>query len=411
MAKARKLPSGNWNCKAYSHSEPLYNLDGSPAMLPDGTQDTHRIYESFTAPTRKEAEFLAAEFQLNKKKILKKKVSNLNLSLTESIDKYVERCIRLNRSPATIKDYRCIQQNGFQDLMQIPLKDMDKDLLQEAIDMEAQRPCKRKKNVTLSTKRLHNEWGLITAVLNKYGNDDLQHILKELELPNVQNRVPELIPAEKLLPAIKGNDIELAVLLAAWLSFSMSEIRGLTKSKSINGDHIRIAEVVIVVDNQDIRKDIAKNEYRNRTHRIPPYIKDLIDKVPCDTLVPFTEAQLYHKWIKFLNEHRFHHMTFHDLRHVNASVMALLQIPTKYAQERGGWKTEATMKRVYTQTFPQARIEVDDTVDNFFDNIVNAASNMPWKKYRAWLILFDKEDSIKNQEEFLKFAEDNKIPV
>ena len=82
MAKARKLPSGNWNCKAYSHSEPLYNLDGSPAMLPDGTQDTHRIYESFTAPTRKEAEFLAAEFQLNKKKILKKKVSNLNLSLT-----------------------------------------------------------------------------------------------------------------------------------------------------------------------------------------------------------------------------------------------------------------------------------------------------------------------------------------
>ena len=36
------------------------------------------------------------------------------------------------------------------------------------------------------------------------------------------------------------EDIELAVLLAMWLSFTQSEIRGLTKSKSIDGDYITI---------------------------------------------------------------------------------------------------------------------------------------------------------------------------
>ena len=220
----------------------------------------------------------------------------------------------------------------------------------------------------------------------------------------------DLIPAEVLLPAIKDTELELPVLLAAWLSFSMSEIRGLTKSKSISGDHIRIAEVVVVVAGKDHRKEIAKNKYRNRTHRIPPYIKSLIDKVPGDRLVTLTEAQIYHRWIKFQDEHRFKHMTFHDLRHLNASIMAALRIPDKYAQERGGWKSDKIMKKVYTQTFSEIRTAVDDKIDGYFDNIANPImENMPWEKYRAWLTLFGKKDNKKSQKEFMKFIEEHRI--
>lgn len=210
-----------------------------------------------------------------------------------------------------------------------------------------------KKGATLSPKRLQNEWSLIASVIRKY-TSSLDDVLRNIELPEVPDRVPDLIPAEALLPAIKGNELELAVLLAAWLSFSMSEIRGLTKSKSISGDHIRIAEVVVVVGGKDHRKEIAKNKYRNRTHRIPPYIKSLIDKVPGDRLVTLTEAQIYHKWIKFQDEHRFKHMTFHDLRHLNASVMAALRIPDKYAQERGGWKSDKIMKKYTPRPSPKS---------------------------------------------------------
>lgn len=69
-----------------------------------------------------------------------------------------------------------------------------------------------------------------------------------------------------------------------------------------------------------------------------------------------------------LKRNNLPHMTFHDLRHVNASVMALLQIPDKYAMERGGWKTDSTMKGVYTHTFSKARKDVDETIDSYFES-------------------------------------------
>ena len=52
--------------------------------------------------------------------------------------------------------------------------------------------------------------------------------------------------------------------------------------------------------------------------------------------------------------------------------MALLRIPDKYAQERGGWASDRVMKRVYTHTFSEEREKVDATIDSYFDNILNS---------------------------------------
>lgn len=46
--KARKLPSGNWFARAYSH-----------------TENGVKKYESFTAPTQAEAEYLANKFKFD----------------------------------------------------------------------------------------------------------------------------------------------------------------------------------------------------------------------------------------------------------------------------------------------------------------------------------------------------------
>ena len=61
-------------------------------------------------------------------------------------------------------------------------------------------------------------------------------------------------------------------------------------------------------------------------------------------------------------------MTFHDLRHVNASVMAVLRIPDKYAQERGGWKTDHIMKSTYMQTFSSERAAIDNQIDQYMQD-------------------------------------------
>ena len=51
MAKAKKLPSGSWRARAYSYTD----------------ADGKKHYESFTAPTRAEAELKASEFMATKK--------------------------------------------------------------------------------------------------------------------------------------------------------------------------------------------------------------------------------------------------------------------------------------------------------------------------------------------------------
>jgi integrase len=160
-----------------------------------------------------------------------------------------------------------------------------------------------------------------------------------------------------------------------WLSFSMSEVRGLTKSKSISGDYLTIREVIVDVDGKPYKKDMAKNPTRNRKHRIPPYIKSLIDKVDGDALVPMSGRALYHRWIRCQDRYGMEHITFHDLRHLNASVMALLRIPDKYAQERGGWKSDKVMKGIYMQTFSEERERVDDIIDGYFLELCNTKCN------------------------------------
>lgn len=54
---------------------------------------------------------------------------------------------------------------------------------------------------------------------------------------------------------------------------------------------------------------------------------------------------------------------FHDLRHYNASIMLALNIPDKYAMERMGYSTPATLKKVYQHTMRDKQQEVDNTIN------------------------------------------------
>ena len=64
-------------------------------------------------------------------------------------------------------------------------------------------------------------------------------------------------------------------------------------------------------------------------------------------------------------------MTFHDLRHLSASVMLMLNIPDKYTMERGGWSTNSTLKSVYQHTFSDERKKVDKKIDEYLNSILD----------------------------------------
>lgn len=345
MAKAKKLPSGQWRTLVYDYTD----------------SQGKRHYESFTADSKKESEYQAAEFALNKKRRSKPR----NLTVKEAIDEYISSSDAV-LSPTTIQGYEKIKRNSFQNLMDVQLKNLTFDMLQSAVNDEAKRTSKKnsKNPKTISPKTVKNSFGLLSAVINRYYPD----LDCNVTLPAATNKIKELIPPEIIIDMVKDTEIELPVLLAMWLSFSLSEIRGLKKTDVKNG-YLTINEVVVDVNGKPIRKEQAKVFTRIRKHRIPEYIQELIDKVDpeSDVLVPMSGHAIYQRFTRMLAKNNLPEMTFHDLRHVNASVMAMLRVPDKYAMERGGWKTDRVMKKVYTHTFSDERVAVDDMIDNYFN--------------------------------------------
>jgi len=59
----------------------------------------------------------------------------------------------------------------------------------------------------------------------------------------------------------------------------------------------------------------------------------------------------------------------HALRHQNASIMLSLNIPDKYAMERGGWSSNKTMKDIYQHTMDDGKQQAAAAIDQYFDKL------------------------------------------
>lgn len=392
-----ELPSGNIRRQIYNGMKQKLDKSGNPIFDEYGKPVMIRDYISVTAETSKEAEREKCEAIVNRKRLKRP----ANLTLRQAVDAYIN-SLKSSKSPKTIEGYEIIRNNAFSNIIELPLRELDAEKLQQAVDQESKRPSasKRSKGKPISAKTLNNEWGLIVSVLNKY----YPSLQPKVSLPKSVPVVHQLSTPETIFKLVKGTRIELPVLLAIWLSFTASEIKGLTKSSSIKGDYIYIDKVIVSVHGKDIEKGIGKNEKRNRMLRIPPYIKSLIDQIDTDQLVTMSSKAIYNRFTRLLAANGLPHMSFHDLRHVNASVMSFLDVPDKYAMDRGGWTNDKVMKGTYMQIYESERIKVDNKIDNYFENVFGLQQdNFNHERYKAWLVLFDKEDSPESKKSFQQF--------
>jgi len=341
MAKPKKTKSGNWSVKVYAYQDA------------DGKQHYKRI----TADTKAQCELLAAQFRQG----TRKPAEDPQKTVGQVVDEYIELCRVL--SPTTVSGYRKIRRTGFQDLMQVRVVDLDEKILQQAVNTEADRRGRRGR---ISAKTLANEWMLISSALWH-----ISRVKYEIRLPKRPRKFKDYPEPKAVMDAVEGTSIELPCMLALWLSFSMSEIRGL-RWTDIKGDVITINRVIVDVDGKPVVKDMAKTETRNRRHRLPKYIQQLLAAADHSNqyLVPLNHDQIYGRFRTIMDKAGID-ITFHDLRHLNASVMLMLNVPEKYAMERGGWKTPNVMKSVYQHTFTEERIAVDDKMDSYFETLKN----------------------------------------
>lgn len=338
MAKAKKLPSGSWRVQVYAGKD----------------QNGKKIMKSFTADTKKEAEFLAAQFAATNKE------PAAEMTVGKAIDKYIESKSNI-LSPSTIRSYRTMRKNYMQNLMDVRVRDLTRTAIQEAVNAEAEK---------LSPKSIHNVYGLLSASLNIYAPD----LNTKVTLPKKQKKIREMPDPEDIIRIIRGTSVELPCMLAIWLSMRMSEIRGVKRSDVQNGK-MYIRNAIVTVEGKHIEKEATKTYESTRVEDVPEYIQQLIDNLDPEQehLTELTGQQIYKRFVKLQRDNGIEPViTFHDLRHLNASVMVRLHIPDKYAMERGGWSTTSTLRNVYQHTFSDERKAVNKKINEYFDGIIHS---------------------------------------
>ena len=210
MATAKKLPSGKWRALVYDYTD----------------AQKKRHYESFAVDTKKEAEYLAAEFAVRKKA----KGKNAEMSFKDALDKYCT--LKSNvLSPSTLREYKRMSLKRYTQLLDLPLKSFTQDIIQAWVN---------EYSANHSPKNTRNAHGLLSAVLDTFAPEIHfkstlpQKIKKDIYVPS-DNDIKALLAYF----ADKDKNMEIAVYLATFGTLRRSEVCALTVD-DVHGNTISV---------------------------------------------------------------------------------------------------------------------------------------------------------------------------
>lgn len=334
IPKAVKLPSGSWYVNVMVKGKRL----------------------SITAPTKREAENEAAAIKSGAKAM-----SHAPLSVTQALDRYIDSKSAV-LSPATVAGYRRIQKNLFCPIADYTLSGLTQEQVQRWVNQLVKQGKK--------PKTVSNAHGLLSAVIGAYRPE---MVLRTTLPQKVKTEIS--IPTEAELSAIfgaaKGTKYELPIMLAVWLGLRASEIRGL-KWEDINGEYISVKRAIVQGEAGPVEKG-TKTFSGTRALHLPPYLAALIQTQDHskEHIVNLSGHAMYNGFERVCKKAGVPHFRFHDLRHMNASVMLAVGIPNKYAQERMGHATDNMLKTVYQHTIQEEQKKYSEEIDQRFEELLH----------------------------------------
>lgn len=337
MAKAKKLPSGRYRALVYVGKD----------------SDGKRKYESFTADTRREAEFMAAEY-MNSKTVRRAS----NITVKEAMDRYIASKENV-LSPSTIAGYKRTAKNTLLSLHLIKLNDLTQELIQNAINLESQ---------LHSAKYVKNAHGLLSSALKMFlPGFNLNTSLPKVNIKAV--KVPINADIICLLKHIKNTEIEIPVLLAAVGSLRKCEISPLEDTDVLSNGIVVNKSMVLDSNNQWQIRHMAKTNAGNRFSPLPEQVLIKLRNKK-GRIVNLNPNQIYSQYKKALKKCNLPNYSFHSLRKYYASILHAIGVPDKYIMQYGGWASNIVLKKVYQQVLPDKDIEEQNIIVNHFSRII-----------------------------------------
>lgn len=330
-----ELPSGRWRCQITVNGKRL-------SIIEDDPRTAH-------------AKALAI-----KADVVKVRSKPQDMTVREAIDRYIDSKDSV-LSPTTIKNYRKIPQNNLQGIMDTRLGDLTQEAIQRAVNDDAKK---------LSPKSVRNAHGLLSAALREYYPDMTLRTTLPQKIRH-EIAIPTDAEVAAILAAAAGTDMELPLLLAIWMGLRQSEIRGITWD-CISGNILHIRQAKVDGADGPVVKT-TKTYSGDRKLRLPPYILEVIGRTERtnEYLVQLSGKAMYKRFTTICGKLGLPHYRFHDLRHLNASVMLAAGVPNRYAQDRMGHATDNMLKTVYQHTMVETRAQVDDLVDSHFNKLLH----------------------------------------
>lgn len=366
---AREIPAGsaycNW-CGAKQVKQKKQEITvPAPRLLPSGMWFIQlRVNGKSTPITEADKDVCIAKAMSIKAGLDERKKDPPAKTVGQAVDEYI--ALRSNLlSPSTLKSYKNIRKFRFASLMEKDVHRLTKADVQAAINDETPK---------VKPKTLTNSWGLIKSAIADYVSFDTSKILLPMQQPRdvTVYGFDELV---KLFTAVKGDEIEMAVLLAACLGLRRSEILGLSPgSFDKEAGTVTINCARVPDENNNLVEKGTKTKKSTRVLTCPKYILDMVGDGENYLYTGHKQNYIASRLTSICRAHGLPHITLHELRHTNASTMLALNIPDKYAQERGGWSSNSTMKKIYQHTMDDHRKNADTLVNSYFEQVIESVT-------------------------------------
>lgn len=218
---------------------------------------------------------------------------------------------------------------------------------------------------------------------------------KNVQLPKCQKKRIEIYSNDdikRLLQVSKETDIELIVMLALTLGLRRGEMAALKWSK------VDFEKLTITIDSNNVYVDKSisedgfvtkapKSASGNRVISITEKLAAVLKKhralyeknmgklgsifhdedyVICqENGKPYTPNALTRKFTRFITSKGLPHMRFHDLRHINATIMLQQGISPKVAQARLGHSNVSVTLDVYSHVTKSLQTDSAEKVESF----------------------------------------------